>query len=103
MLKAALEFLGARVTSWKRSTADNTSVGGAPASFHLIGAAIDFGRETPQESIDALRSLGFTVEWHEKGTAPHYHAYGSWKTVALIGTLGAATIAIVHKALAKRG
>ena len=89
ILHSICDVTGIRVTSWKRGEQENASVGGAPRSLHLLGAAIDFGRETPEEKIDRLKALGFTVEYHTKGTAPHYHAYGSWKQVAGAAALGA--------------
>lgn len=79
--------LGVRVTSYKRSAEVNASVGGAPGSAHLIGAAIDCGRETPDWKVALLKSLsvGPTDGWHEKGTAPHYHFTGGPDTLVRLG------------------
>jgi hypothetical protein len=95
MLRALCDLLGVRVTSWKRTPAENAAVGGAPASLHLIGAAVDFGIETSEAKRRVLEQFGYTVQRHEKGTAVHWHAFGSWESVAAVGGTGAAAAAII--------
>lgn len=77
------ELLGVRVTSFKRSEAVNAQVSGSPTSWHLIGGAIDYGRETPAWKRAAL-DIFLTSAFHTKGTAPHYHAVGRpWGVIGL--------------------
>lgn len=76
---------GIRVTSWLRSPSENERVGGVSNSDHLYGGAVDFGRETSDRKVEFLRSLGVHVLYDEGGTAPHYHAWGSWSLVYLVG------------------
>lgn len=57
-------------TSGFRCPSYSVSVGGSPDSRHFWGA-LDF-RPTP----NFPRSVpGLVIEWHEKGTAPHWHVY----------------------------
>ena len=96
-LRALCELLRIRVTSWTRSETENASIAAAsPTSYHLFGGAVDMGRETPESKRKFLELLGYKVEWHEKGTATHWHVYGGWKAVAIVG----ASSAVIAKTVA---
>jgi hypothetical protein len=51
------------VTSWWRSSARNTAVGGVPSSLHLYGLAIDYvpPRGRWQSDAQAFRASGLRV------------------------------------------
>jgi hypothetical protein len=74
ILYALARAMGARVTSWRRTAAENVLLGGSPTGAHVEGGAIDVGIETPEVVRAVLRSLsvGPTDGLHQ-GTAPHYH------------------------------
>lgn len=99
LLKALADLLQLRVTSWHRSSSENAAAQGAPKSLHLIGAAVDVGREAAPEKLDLLRKLGFTVEWHTKGTAPHWHIYGDWPAIVLVAGSAGALALLIRKAM----
>ncbi len=100
MLRALADLLHIRVTDWKRTPAQNKATTSAsPTSLHLVGGAVDMGIETSQAKRDVLTALGYTVELHEKGTARHYHVYGGWKAVILVGSSTAVLTGMLAKAV----
>lgn len=101
LLYGLAHMIGARVTSWTRTPEQNAASKGSPTSYHLVGGAVDLGRETSKAKLDLLRNLGFTVEWHEKGTATHWHVYGSWKAVALVAGSAAVLAAMIKGVTSK--
>jgi len=66
-------MLGARVTSTVRSVLENKAAGGRATSLHLVGGALDLGRETSAGVIALLRPLCSICVFDEAGTAPHWH------------------------------
>ncbi|RMH43016.1 MAG: DUF882 domain-containing protein [Gammaproteobacteria bacterium] len=60
-LRAKRRSFSIHVTSWFRPPAVNRDIGGASASHHLGGGAVDFYLVdwTPEEVVDALFDIGF--------------------------------------------
>ena len=70
-----VKAVGFRVTSWRRDVETNSRVGGSPTSLHLVGGAVDFGREADVTSFGfkLVETLSEKGGLHKKGSAPHFH------------------------------
>lgn len=73
VIQACLKFHGS-VTSWIRSPVHNSRVGGAPASKHLIGAAVDVVWDAPVDLLELEQfCLDFGCRVRRGGLFPHDH------------------------------
>lgn len=99
ILLGVARLLGARVTSFERTKAENDACGGSPTSAHLVGGAVDVGLETGAavRSVLSFLSCAATDGLHQ-GTAPHFHYTGGWSTVAKVACGVAGVGMIVRRA-----
>lgn len=79
---ARLAFPGLVVTSWWRSPARNRQVGGAAASQHQIGLALDLAPPPGQRA--ALAAFMRRRNWHVIEYASHVHVQAFRATPALV-------------------
>lgn len=66
------KVFGVRVTDFIRSEAEQNEIQAGYPSGHLKGWFFDVGAET-SAAKRAVMAVFCDVEYHEKGTAPHYH------------------------------
>jgi hypothetical protein len=71
-----------RVTSWWRSRAQNSSVGGAIYSQHLLGLAIDVVTPKPSALVRGLKAAGLVAV--DEGDHVHVQAFAAGQLPAEI-------------------